>query len=131
MGLAAQKPVMVAQNVLDLADIPIVSGIVMFIQTMAGSETKDRNIEKTHVPGIDTSKIMRGGVTTLTKGLHGPDKITIFNAFDKAMVDMWLLPLALCCISIIGALLVERRKIRGHEKEIKDELALASPSVEA
>jgi hypothetical protein len=36
MGLAAQTPVMVAQNVLDLADIPIGSGIVMFVQTMAG-----------------------------------------------------------------------------------------------
>ncbi|KAJ6149873.1 hypothetical protein N7471_001072 [Penicillium samsonianum] len=142
MGLAAQTPVMVAQNVLDLADIPIGSGIVMFVQTMAGAiltavaqslfiNHLDRNIEKTHVSGIDTSKIMSGGVTTLTKGLHGADKTTILNAFNKAMVDMWLLPLALCCISIIGALTVERRKIRGHEKETKEESASASPSVEA
>ena len=36
MGLCAQTPVMVAQNVLDLVDIPIGSGIVMFTQTMAG-----------------------------------------------------------------------------------------------
>lgn len=74
---------------------------------------------------------MSGGVTTLTKGLHGADKTTILNAFNKAMVDMWLLPLALCCISIIGALTIERRKIRGHEKETKEESASASPSVEA
>jgi hypothetical protein len=68
---------------------------------------------------------MSGGVTTLTKGLHGADKTTILNAFNKAMVDMWLLPLALCCISIIGALTVERRKIRGQEKETKEESASA------
>ncbi|KAJ5972292.1 uncharacterized protein N7479_002210 [Penicillium vulpinum] len=141
MGLAAQTPVMVAQNVLDLPDIPIGSGIVMFVQTMAGAiltavaqtlfiNHLDRNIQKTHVPGVDTSKIMSGGVTTLTKGLQGADKITILEAFNKAMVDMWLLPLALCCISIIGALLVERRKIRGQEKETKEESASPSPSVE-
>lgn len=36
MGLCAQTPVMVAQNVLPLEDIPIGSGMVMFTQTFAG-----------------------------------------------------------------------------------------------
>ncbi|KAJ5783608.1 uncharacterized protein N7518_009285 [Penicillium psychrosexuale] len=131
MGVCAQTPVMVAQNVLDLVDIPIGSGIVMFTQTMAGAiftgvaqslfiNRLDQNIAKTDIPSIDTSQIMTGGVTTLTNGLHGADKIAVLDAFNKAMVDMWLLPLALCCISIIGALIVERRKIRGREKETKE-----------
>lgn len=36
MGLCAQTPVMIAQNVLALEDIPIGSGVVMFTQTFAG-----------------------------------------------------------------------------------------------
>ncbi|CDM36236.1 unnamed protein product [Penicillium roqueforti FM164] len=80
----------------------------------------DQNIAKTDIPSIDTSQIMTGGVMTLTNGLHGADKIAVLDAFNKAMVDMWLLPLALCCIKIIGAVIVERRKIRGREKETKE-----------
>ena len=36
MGLCAQTPVMIAQNVLPLEDIPLGSGVVMFTQTFAG-----------------------------------------------------------------------------------------------
>ncbi|KAI2697773.1 hypothetical protein CBS147333_9984 [Penicillium roqueforti] len=121
MGVCAQTPVMVAQNVLDLVDILIGSGAIftgvaqsLFINHL------DQNIAKTDIPSIDTSQIMTGGVMTLTNGLHGADKIAVLDAFNKAIVDMWLLPLALCCIKIIGAVIVERRKIRGREKETKE-----------
>ena len=68
---------------------------------------------------------MTGGVTTLTNGLQGANKTAVLDDFNRSMVDMWLLPLALCCISIIGAVTVERRRIRGQEKETKEESALA------
>ncbi|KAG6366821.1 hypothetical protein INS49_001002 [Diaporthe citri] len=142
MGLCAQTPVMVAQNVLPLEDIPIGSGMVMFTQTFAGAiftavaqtlfaNELAKNLGNTGVPGVDASSVLTEGVTSLTRGLEGDDKIAVLEALNSAIVDSWKLPLALCCISIIGALTVERRKIRGKEKPADTEKEAETPSQEA
>ncbi|KAK7734197.1 hypothetical protein SLS63_004482 [Diaporthe eres] len=142
MGLSAQTPVMVAQNVLPLEDIPIGSGMVMFTQTFAGAiftavaqtlfaNKLGKNLGNTGVPGVDASSVLTEGVTSLTKGLDGHDKIAVLEALNDAIVDSWKLPLALCCISIIGAVTIERRKIRGKEKPADTEKEAETPSQEA
>lgn len=83
------------------------------------------------VPGVDASSVLTEGVTSLTRGLEGDDKIAVLEALNSAIVDSWKLPLALCCISIIGALTVERRKIRGKEKPADTEKDAETPSQEA
>lgn len=40
MGMSAQSPLMVAQNVLPLKDIPIGSGMIMFTQQTSGYSSK-------------------------------------------------------------------------------------------
>lgn len=85
----------------------------------------------TGVPGVDASSVLTEGVTSLTRGLEGDDRIAVLEAFNDAVVNSWNLPLALCCISIIGAVTVERRKIRGKEKPADAEKEAETPSQEA
>jgi len=127
MGLCAQTPVMIAQNVLPLEDIPLGSGVVMFTQTFAGAlftaiaQTLFANelttkLAETGVPGVNADSVLTEGIRSLASGLAGEDRITVLKVINDALIDSWRLPLALCCISIIGALAVERRPIRGKEK---------------
>lgn len=141
MGLCAQTPVMIAQNVLALEDIPIGSGVVMFTQTFAGAiftavaqtlfaNELTTNLAKSEVPGVDASSVLTEGIRSLTANLVGEDRITVLKIINDALVDSWQLPLALCCISIIGSLAVERRAIKGKEKTATTPDSTDTPSQE-
>lgn len=96
--------------------VPIGSAIFTAVaQTLFANELTT-NLVRTGIPGVDASSILTEGIRSLTRDLVGVDRITVLQVINDALVDSWQLPLALCCISIIGSLTVERRRIRGKKK---------------
>ncbi|KAK9774991.1 putative Major facilitator superfamily (MFS) profile domain-containing protein [Seiridium cardinale] len=132
MGLSAQTPLMVAQNVLELDDIPLGSGMVMFTQTIAGAiftavaqalfgNTLYSGLAGLNLPGFDFSEALAGGVTSITAGLTGNLKQAVVQVINTALTHSWRLCVALSCIGMIGSLVLKRQKIRGHENSKKTE----------
>ncbi|KAK9860171.1 Sucrose/H+ symporter [Penicillium brevicompactum] len=120
-SLATLTPMMVAQSVLPLADIPIGTGMVMFFQIFGGAifvsvgqclftNNLQSGLLNLNVTGFDPSTVSSGGVTTITKGLSGDTKVKVLGVISDSLTQSWLLAVVLSCVSVIGALGVEHRK---------------------
>lgn len=115
-----------------LANIMVSIGRAIFTavaQTLFANDLT-KNLAKSQVPGVDASSVLTEGIRSLTANLVGEDRITVLKIINDALVDSWQLPLALCCISIIGSLAVERRAIKGKEKTAPTPDSTDTPSQE-
>lgn len=75
---------------------------------------------------MDPSDVLSNGIGRMGDDLSDSDLHEIRQAFSDAMTYSWRVPLALTCISIIGAVFVEHRRIRGKEKKGQEEKKLKS-----
>lgn len=68
-------------------------------------------LKRIDMAGIDASTVASGGITTLTEGLSGKTKKEMLVVINHALTQSWQLAVVLSCISIVGALTVEHRKL--------------------
>ncbi|KAJ4296096.1 hypothetical protein N0V88_004798 [Collariella sp. IMI 366227] len=116
-SLASLTPLTVAQNALPLQDVPIGSGMLIAIFTSVAqalfTNYLTSGLARLGMAGADASAVTSGGLTsTLTEGLSGEDKRAVLGAVNNALIKSWLLPVVLSCVSIVGALGVEHRKMK-------------------
>lgn len=168
MGLAAQTPLMVAQNVVALEDIAIASSLIMMMQAIGGYDfhllntsspynvapylqswrltlafTMSRSVFISLVQAVFTNGLasdlvgtglseeqaadaLVGGVTDISDGLTGPLRARVLDVVNNSLTHAWLVPLVLTSVSIVGALAVEHRKIRGKEAKVAEDNEAAS-----
>ncbi|GKZ53635.1 hypothetical protein AnigIFM49718_007511 [Aspergillus niger] len=117
-SLCSVTPLMVAQQALPLKDIPIGSGLVMFSQTVGASifvavaqalftNELSAGLEGTAVgDGLDVSRLLSGGISTLTEGLSGQGKRAVLVVLNEALTRSWQLAVVLECVAVIGVLAV-------------------------
>ncbi|KAL7661486.1 hypothetical protein ACMYSQ_000887 [Aspergillus niger] len=117
-SLCSVTPLMVAQQALPLKDIPIGSGLVMFSQTVGASifvavaqalftNELSAGLEGTAVGGgLDVSRLLSGGISTLTEGLSGQGKRAVLVVLNEALTRSWQLAVVLECVAVIGVLAV-------------------------
>ena len=67
------------------------------------------------IPNFDSSTALAGGVSTLGPNLPESTVRQVLQVFNDALVHSWQVPLVLSCVSIIGALFVEHRPIKGKK----------------
>ncbi|EHA17986.1 hypothetical protein ASPNIDRAFT_198697, partial [Aspergillus niger ATCC 1015] len=115
-SLCSVTPLMVAQQALPLKDIPIGSGLVMFSQTVGASifvavaqalftNELSAGLEGTAVGGgLDVSRLLSGGISTLTEGLSGQGKRAVLVVLNEALTRSWQLAVVLECVAVIGVL---------------------------
>lgn len=72
-------------------------------------------LETLGIAGFDPSKVNSAGLTILTQGLSEGAKDAVLRAISDALTQAWLLPVILSCLSIVGALGVEHRKLRKRD----------------
>lgn len=53
------------------------------------------------------------GVTSVSQGLSDDAKTAVLHVLNTSIVNAWRLPVALSCMSIIGALVLEHQKVKG------------------
>jgi hypothetical protein len=67
--------------------------------------------------GADVSAVTSGGLaTTLTQDFSGEVNRAVLGVINNALVKSWQLPIVLNCLSIIGALGVEHRKMKTEDQ---------------
>jgi len=69
------------------------------------------SLQRLGIAGFDASTVSNGGITTITQGLSEDVKRMVLRVVNDALTKSWQLPVVLSCVSIIGALAVEHRKM--------------------
>ncbi|KAJ5654531.1 Sucrose symporterplant [Penicillium lividum] len=127
-GCGFQQGGIAAQSVLSLEDAAIGTSFVMFILVLGGALFTSaaqsvfttrlvKNLIALDMPGFDPSAIVHAGATGLRKMVK-PDQLPrVLEAYNDAVVHVLQLALIIGSISIIGALGVEWRSVKGKKFE--------------
>jgi len=123
MGM--QQALMAVQTVLDLADVPVGTSVLMFLQTLGGAlfvsvggnvfnNKLVSNLAK-YVPSIDPQMVLSTGATSIQKTIDKASLAGVTLAYSKALTQTYLVALILSALSITGAIFVEWRSVKGKQ----------------
>ena len=138
IGFGMQQSNVAAQTVLKKQDVPIGTSLMYFAQTLGGSlfasvgQTVFSNRlvkDLATLPGIKSAgAIVSTGATDIRHAVTPQDLPQVLNAYNHALTDVFKVPLALACFSIIGALAMEWRSVkkgRQHQDDVPEKKAVA------
>ena len=126
-GFGFQQPIISAQTVLPLPDVPVGTAFVIFIQLLGGAlfVSVAQNVfgQKlieglVGVPGVDLGGLAQVGATQLRDAI--PDPVlqqTVLVAYNAALTKVFQVGLIMGAIAIIGALGMEWKSVKGKQPE--------------
>lgn len=127
IGLGLQQPLMAVQAVLNMADMPTGTAIVVFAQTLGGSlfvsvgqSVFTNQLVKSlaaHVPSLNTLIVLASGATNLQKTLPVGDFAGVQLAYSEALTKAFLVTVALSVISVVGCALCPWKSVKGKRIE--------------
>ena len=124
VGLGFQQGGVAAQAVLQFADVSIGTAIVLFIQIFGGAlfVAVAQNLFTTHlisnllalnIPGFDPNVIIHAGATNLRSVVDPAMLPQVLVAYNDAIVKTFQLGLIMSCLSVLGAVGVEWKSVKG------------------
>lgn len=137
MGL--ELPNIAVQTVLPDKDVSIGTSLVVLARSLGGAIfiSAGQNVFNNHiisgmrdnVPQLDPSIVLQSGATELQQTVRaaagGQEGIVtqVLNVYNAAIVQTFVVALALACISIVGAAGVEWRSVKSKPKasDVNDE----------
>lgn len=123
------------QTVLSEQNVSTGTSLVVFARSLGGAifVSAGQNVFTNHivsgiiarVPEIDPSVVLQAGASELQQsvreaaGLSGGDEVVVrvLEVYNDASVQAFVLALALACVSVVGALGVEWRTVKGSPKD--------------
>ena len=130
IGFGMQQSLMAAQTVLDLHDIPTGTSIINFSLTLGGALfiSVGQNIFTNRlltnlaatVHNIPAALVLSTGATSLRSAVTQIDPNSlplVLVAYNSAVDQTFYVSLALACLSIIGALGMEWKSVKGKKVE--------------
>lgn len=128
VGLGMQNTIICAQTVLPKHDIPIGTALIMFSQTLGGAIfiSVGQNVFtnsllsnlKQVVPGLNPELVLSAGATSLQRVIPTHFLGGVQTAYNSAIVDTFYVAVAMACLSIIGAALLEWKSVKGQKIEM-------------
>ncbi|KAJ7090787.1 major facilitator superfamily domain-containing protein [Mycena belliarum] len=126
IGLGLQQPVLAAQTVLELQDVPSGMAIIMFSQTLGGSlfisiaqnvfTSKLISGLVARVPGVSPALVLSAGATSLKSAVLPEFLPDVLEAYNEALITVFYVAVAMASLSLVGALVIEWRNIRGKKR---------------
>ncbi|KAF0330053.1 major facilitator superfamily transporter [Colletotrichum asianum] len=126
-GQSMQTPLMVVQTVLPMAEIPLGTALVMFLQTFGGAifisvaqnvfTNELRNGLAKDFPNLNATAIVDGGATSIRLPGVLPDGMLepVLRLYSKSLTNSWYVALGLACASIAGSTLVQWKSVKSTE----------------
>ncbi|KAJ7213234.1 major facilitator superfamily transporter [Mycena rebaudengoi] len=124
-GLGMQQPMIAAQTVLQLADVPVGTSILMFTQTLGGALfiSVGQNVFTnklvsglvSKVPGINPTIVLGAGATSIRGAVDArflPDVLVVYN---QALISAFYVSVAMAALSTIGSAAMEWKSIKGKD----------------
>ncbi|RJE23678.1 MFS toxin efflux pump [Aspergillus sclerotialis] len=128
VGSGMQQPLMAVQVVLDIADVPTGTAIIVFLQTLGGAlfvsigeNVFSNNLVQylhQYAPDLNPAVILGAGATNI-KNAVGPAKLpAVLLAYNNSITQTFIVCTAMACASIIGGLIVEWKSVKGKNIEM-------------
>ena len=126
-GFGFQQGIVAAQTVLKLEDIPIGTASLLFIQLLGGSlfvsvgnnlftNNLVKNLVKA-IPDLNPQVVVNAGATNLKNAIDAASIPQVLIAYNAALVKTYQVSLVLACLSILGAVAIEWRSVKGKNIE--------------
>ena len=136
-GIGLELPNIAVQTVLPEKDVSIGTSLVVFARSLGGAifVSVGQNVFSNHivsgmlsrVPDLDPSIVLESGATDLQQTVRQATsgqadvEVRVLEIYNDAIVQTFVVALALACVSIIGAFGVEWRTVKGSPKEQESE----------
>jgi EmrB/QacA subfamily drug resistance transporter len=128
MGLGFQQPFIAVQTVLDMKDVPTGTSIITFMQTLGGAlfvsvaqnvfTNKLVQYIAKYVPGLDPQVVLAAGATSIQHSIDPALLPGVTRAYSDALTQTFIVFVAMVVLSIIGALAVEWKSVKGKKIEM-------------
>jgi hypothetical protein len=127
-GFGFQVPIIAVQTVLDMKDVPTGTVIVGFGQTLFGALAVSIGQDvltnqlvtnlKSQLPNMDPSVVTAAGATAFRTFVSAEDLPKVLTAYNISLTNVFYVPVGLACLSLVGALTIEWRSVKGKKVEI-------------
>ncbi|KAJ7275515.1 major facilitator superfamily transporter [Mycena haematopus] len=128
IGFGMQGPLIAAQTVLELKDVPIGTSINMFLQTLGGALfiSVGQNVFQnklisglvSRVPGVSPDIIFAAGATNLKNAVDPQYLSAVLEVYNDALVTAFQVGIAMAGISIVGSVVMEWKSVKGKNIEM-------------
>ncbi|KAJ7499709.1 DHA14-like major facilitator, partial [Mycena latifolia] len=128
VGFGMQQPIMAAQTVLSLQDIPTGTSLIMFMQTLGGAlfVSVGQNVFTnklatglaSQVPGVNPAIVLSAGATSLRNSIDAQYLPAVLSVYNQALTSAYYVSVAMACLSLAGALAIEWKSIKGKNIEM-------------
>ena len=124
LGLGMQQSNMAAQTVLSTQDVSIGVSLMFLAQSLGGavfvsiaqSIFTNSLISGLIVSGLDPINVTNIGATEIRNKVATNDLSAVLLAYNSALTNAYNVALAMACFSIVGALAVEWRSVKGKKQ---------------
>ena len=127
IGFGMQQPLIAAQTVLALKDVPVGTAVIMFTQTLGGAlfVSVGNNVFTNKLisglakaaPTVDPKIVTSVGATSLQKYIPHGLLPGVLVAYNDALTKTFQISLVLSCMSLIGAAIIEWKSVKGKKIE--------------
>ncbi|KAF7364257.1 DHA14-like major facilitator [Mycena sanguinolenta] len=128
VGLGMQQPMLAAQTVLDLKDVPIGTALVMFANTLGGAlfVSIAQNVFTNRlvtgliatVPDVSPSFVLSAGADSLKNSVAPEFLPGVLSAYNQALTTTFYVAMALGGVSVVGAFAVEWLSVKGKNTDM-------------
>jgi len=125
VGSGFQQPLLAAQTVLPLDDIPVGTAIMMFSQILGGSiiASVGQNVFTNQLaknvaaraPGIDVGLVLGTGATEIQKLIEPRYLEAVTWAYNKSINQTLYVSVAMGCLAAIPLIFVQWRSVKGKQ----------------
>lgn len=128
IGLGMQQPLMAVQTVLDIADVPTGTSLLIFLQTLGGAlfvsvgqnvftNELISNLAK-YAPAVNPAIVLEIGATSIQSTIAAADLVGVTLAYNNALTTAFKVATAMVAVGIIGALAIEWKSVKGKNIEM-------------
>jgi len=127
VGFGMQQPLIAAQTVCSLEDVPTATAIINFSLTLGGAlfVSVGQNIFTNrlgsnlaaNVPSLDMSIVLKVGATSIRTAVDSANIGGVLSAYNDALTQTYYVSVAMACLSIIGSAGMEWKSVKGKKVE--------------
>lgn len=125
VGAGMQQPLLCAQAVLPLRDVPVGTAVIAFTQILGGAlfisvaqnVFQNRLISglQSTVPSLQPSLVLQTGATSLQDVIPHQFLSAVQLAYNRALTQTWYVGVAMACMTVFGAAVIEWKSVKGKQ----------------
>jgi hypothetical protein len=128
-GLGFQQPPNAAQAVLAFKDLPVGIALTIFFRNFgtalfvaAGNNVLDdqllRGLEASALPGVNPHAVLSAGATSFRSVVPPSVLAAVVAMYEQAVQKTFQAALIISCISVVGAVMIEWKSIKGKKRAL-------------